>query len=199
MDVIRKGGYEGEILLEMAAQQSRYLCGSYGLSVKAPPGAKRIEYGAWMSEWLGTEYTMRMATHGVGQVADPQGNMRYLVKATDAPVTMIMEGALLKVSSERTIVSAKLGEHVVLPVKISRSPKLTEAVTVQLDLPSEIRDLCKTTTLTLNATEGAGELTIDIPNEFRLKGPWHFFIRAVGTSSGWPVQAFSEIELRVGP
>lgn len=199
MDVIRKEGYEGEILLEMAAQQSRYLCGSYGLSVKVPPGVKRVEYGAWMSEWLGTEYTMRMATHGVGQVADPQGNMRYLVKATDAPVTMIMEGALLKVSTERTIVSAKLGEHVVLPVKISRSPKLTEAVTVQFDLPSELRELCKTTTLTLNATEVAGELTIDIPNELRLKGPWHFFIRAVGTSSGWPVQAFSEIELRVGP
>ncbi len=199
MDVIRKEGYDGEILLEMAAQQSRYLCGSYGLSIKVPPGVKRIEYGAWMSEWLGTEYTMRMATHGVGQVADPQGNMRYLVKATDAPVTMIMEGALLKVSTDRTIIRTKLGERVVLPIKISRSPKLTEAVIVQLDLPSEIRDLCKTTTLTLNAAEVAGELTIEIPNELRLTGPWRIPIRAVSTSSGWPVQAFGQIELRAGP
>lgn len=198
MDIVRKPGYEGEILVEMAAQQSRYLCGSYGLNARAAPGVKRIEYGAWMSEWLGTEYTMRMATHGVAQVADPQGNMRYLVKGTDAPVTMIMEGALLKVSTESSIVPAKLGESVVLPVRISRSPKLVGAVTVQLDWPSELRDLCQASTISLSETEIAGELTLDIPNDPRLTGQWRISVRANGQTGQWPVQAFGEIELRVG-
>lgn len=197
MDVVRKEGFDGEVLIEMAAQQSRYLCGSYGLSVKVPAGVKRIEYGAWMSEWLGTEYTMRMATHGVAQVADPQGNLRYVVKATDAPVTMIMEGALLKLAPERTIVRAKLGERIMLPIKISRSPKFAEAVSVEFDLPTELRDLCQTSKLTLNAGEVSGELTLELPNDPRLVGTWKIPLRAVGQTKHWPIQAFSEIEMRV--
>lgn len=197
MDVVRKEGFDGEVLIEMAAQQSRYLCGSYGLSVKVPAGVKRIEYGAWMSEWLGTEYTMRMATHGVAQVADPQGYLRYVVKATDAPVTMIMEGALLKLAPERTIVTARLGERIVLPIKISRSPKFAEAVEVDFDLPAELRDLCQTSKLTLDASEVSGELTLELPNDSRLVGTWKIPLRAVGQTKHWPIQAFSEIELRV--
>jgi hypothetical protein len=197
MDVVRKEGFDGEVLIEMAAQQSRYLCGSYGLSVKVPAGVKRIEYGAWMSEWLGTEYTMRMATHGVAQVADPQGNLRYVVKATDAPVTMIMEGALLKLAPERTIVTAKLGERVVVPVKISRSPKFSEAVEVDFELPTELRNLCQTSTLTLNANEVTGELMFDVPSDSRLLGTWTIPIHAVSHTKHWPIQAFSEFELRV--
>lgn len=199
MDVVRKNGFEGEISIEMAAQQSRYLCGSHGLTLKVPPDAKRVEYGAWMSEWLGTEYTMRMATHGVAQVADPQGNLRYLVKATDAPITMIMEGALLKVATEQTIVTAKLGERLALPVKISRSPKLSEIVKVQFDIPAEIRDLCPTSPLTLAVDQVGGVLSIDIPMETRLLGPWKIPVRAVSKLSNWPVQSMCEVELRVEP
>jgi len=199
MDVVRKNGFEGEISIEMAAQQSRYLCGSHGLTLKVPPDAKRVKYGAWMSEWLGTEYTMRMATHGVAQVSDPQGNLRYLVKATDAPITMIMEGALLKVTTEQTIVTAKLGERLALPVKISRSPKLTEIVKVQFDLPTEIRDLCPTSPLTLAADQVEGVLLIEIPAERRLLGPWKIPVRAISHVADWPVQAMCEVELRVEP
>lgn len=140
---------------------------------------------------------MRMATHGVAQVADPQGNMRYVVKATDAPVTMIMEGALLKLAPERTIVTAKLGERIMLPIKISRSPKFAESVAVDFDLPTELRDLCQTSKLTLNAGEVSGELTLELPNDPRLVGTWKIPLRAVGQTKHWPIQAFSEIELRV--
>lgn len=199
MDIVRKDGFEGEIVLEMAAQQSRYLCGSYGLSVKVPPGVKRVEYGAWMSEWLGTEYTMRMATHGVAQVADPQGNLRYLIKATDAPITMIMEGAILKVASEPTILRAKLGERVAMPVKISRSPKLAEVVSVRVDIPSEIRALCQGAEVRLAANESETELIVQLPDDPRLLGHWQIPIRAMSHLSGWPVQAFCQIELRVEP
>ena len=141
---------------------------------------------------------MRMATHGVAQVADPQGNLRYLVKGTDAPVTMIMEGALLKVSTESSIVPAKLGESVVLPVRISRSPKLVGEVTVQLEWPSELRDLCQASTITLSETEVAGELMLHIPNDPRLTGQWRISVRASSQTGQWPVQAFGEIELRIG-
>ena len=199
MDVVRKNGFEGEISIEMAAQQSRYLCGSHGLTLKVPPNTTRVEYGAWMSEWLGTEYTMRMATQGVAQVADPKGNLRYLVKATDAPITMIMEGALLKVATGQTIVTAKLGERLALPVKISRSPKLSEIVKVQFDIPLEIRDLCPASPLTLSTDQVEGLLLIEIPMETRLLGTWKIPVRAISHLSNWPVQSMCEVELRIEP
>lgn len=198
MDIVRKDSFTGEILLEMAAQQSRYLCGSHGLSLLVSPNEKRVNYGTWMSEWLGTEFTMRMATHGVAQVADPQGNMRYVVKATDAPVTMIMEGALLKVSSLESNIEIGQGELRRIPIKISRSPKLQTEVLVDCEIPAEIRHLVTAKPLTLPAGAESGELELQIGSEPRLLGKWLLRIKAETRDPGhWPIRSYSDFTINI--
>lgn len=196
MDIVRKDGFNGEILLEMAAQQSRYLCGSYGISVAAPADVSRVEYGSWMSEWLATEFTMRMATHGVGKVADPQGNIRYLVKATDAPITMIMEGALLKVTSSHSIYNSHPGENCKIPLRIARSPKLLETVQITAEIPAELLGLVEISPVALETSQEMIELELKSVKSPALVGKWTFPIRAKSlVSSRWLVQSTTEISV----
>ena len=196
MDIVRKEGFSGEILLEMASQQSRYLCGSYGNSVLVPANVSRVEYGAWMSEWLATEFTMRMATHGVGKVPDPQGNIRYLVKATDAPITMIMEGALLKVTSPHSLYYCLAGESCKIPLRISRSPKLAEAVQITAEIPTELRGLIEISPVALETSQEMIELELKSINSPSLIGKWTIPIRASTlVSSRWLVQSTTEISV----
>ncbi|MGV2334324.1 MAG UNVERIFIED_CONTAM: hypothetical protein LVR18_09485 [Planctomycetaceae bacterium] len=55
-----------------------------------------------MPEWLATDITRRIIVHGLVEVPDPKGTLRQLTKPGDARITMIMEGALLKLASEIT-------------------------------------------------------------------------------------------------
>lgn len=196
MQIVRKNGFAGEIVIEMASKQSRYLCGSRGMNVRVLPGESRAIYPALMTEWLSTDLTMRMATQGVAAVNDPQGNPRFLVMPTDAPITMIMEGALLKISSSANTPTLSMGRSCEIPVHITRSPKLSLATTVSLVVPDEIKGLLTAEPIILPLGEDQGILKISCAADERLLGEWALRLNATAMQEGkWPV--VSEVDLPV--
>ena len=196
MDVVRKDGFTGEIKLEMAAEQARYLCGSRGLDVNVPADVTRVIYPSWMSECLGTEFTIRMATHGVAAVPDPKGNLRYLTKSADAPITMIMEGGLLKLTARVDDSTIKIGDFFDVPIVISRSAHLQEAAIITLEVPKEAAGLLQAEPLTVAPGKDDGVLRIRSVEDERLTGSWSLKLRASAMKDAkWPVISDTEISV----
>jgi len=192
-EITRKNGFSGSVLLQMAANQSRYLCGTQGLDVLVPEGVQRVTYPTLTSEWLGTEFTIRMAVQGIAEVADPKGARRFLIKAADAPITMIMEGALMKISSEKVIAPVVPGESFRIPVRVSRSDTFQIPTEVSLEAPPEIVDLIQCESCRLKAQENAGFLEVSTNPDRRLSGSWTFTITARSLKDDrWPVVSRTE-------
>jgi hypothetical protein len=198
MEIVRQPGFAGEIRLEMAATQARYLCGSHGSPVVVPPDVTHVIYPVWMSEHLATDFTIRMATQGVAAVPDPQGNLRYLTQPADAQITMIMEGALLKLSTSGPDAVVPIGESFSVPVRVSRSPRLPNAAMVELQVPDEIAGFLHAESLTLPPGQDQGELRITLANDARLAGDWLLTLRATALQEDqWPVISDAELPLRL--
>jgi len=196
LEIVRQQGFEGEILLEMSAQQDRYRQGTTGPVVRVPPGATRAFYPCFLPEWLPTDLTRRIVVHGVAGVPDPRGNVRQLTRAGDARITMIMEGALLKVTSPAGPRVCRLGETFDVPVVVSRAARLPLPVTVSLELPEEAAGLLSAAPVVLPPGVDQGTLRASARADQRLAGPWQLRIRATALEEGvWPVVSEAELEV----
>lgn len=194
--IVRKDGFAGELQIEMSAQQDRYRQGKRGPIISVPAGADRAIYPCFMPEWLGTDLTQRIVVHGVAGVKDGAGNLRQLTRAGDARITMIMEGALLKLTTKATRPTVRLGEAFEIPVAISRSPKLAVETRIELVVPDEAAGLLRADPITLPPGGDEGTLRVVSTTDARLTGPWSLKIVATALEEGrWPV--VSETELTV--
>lgn len=141
--VERLEGFQGEIILKMAAQQSYQVQGITGGAVTVPPGVKKTIYPCFMPEWLETTRTARMGMIAVAQLPDPKGKVRYLVNDITGFITMTLEGALLKVSAEDQELAVLSGRPFEVRLKVSRLAKLAEPVRLELRLPEELHGKLK--------------------------------------------------------
>lgn len=190
----RHEGFDGPVLLEMAAKQARYRRGIHGPTITIPAGVSHAIYPSFMPEWLATDLTERMAVHGVVTVLDPHGVPRQLVKPADAQVTMILEGALLKISSSATEPELSPGESIDIPFELARSAKLPESATVELVVPEELEGLLTAEQVVLPYGENRGVLRVTAGMGSPLTGDWPITLRATALEEGeWPVR--SQIEL----
>jgi hypothetical protein len=202
VDIVRKplkeGGepYDGTIRLETSANQQRYRAGIRSAFVDVPPGANRALFPCFMPEWLATDLTQRMLIHGVAQVPDPQGHLRYVNKAGDARITMILEGALLKLSSGIKDIAVPAGSVVEIPVSVLRSPTFPVPTTVELVVPDEARAWLRADAITLGPAEERGVLRMETASDPRLAGAWTLTIRATSLDSqGWPVESQADVRV----
>ncbi len=188
LDIARKEGFAGEVRIEMTAAQARYRAGMRGPIISIPAGQTRGAYPIFLPEWLPTDVTQRMNVQGVASVPDPKGNLRCVSKPADARITMIMEGALMKLSSPLTHASTRPGETFEVPVEIARSSKLSLPVAVEWIAPEEINALVRAEAITLAAGEHRGKLRITSVADARLRGTWQFTLKATALEDGkWPV------------
>jgi hypothetical protein len=183
-DVIveRLEGFQGEIILQMAAQQSYQVQGITGGEVKVPPGVTRAIYPCFMPEWLETTRTSRMGMVGVAKAADPTGKIRYQVGEITGFVTMTMEGALLKVSAEHPEMTVPAGQAFDVRLKISRLTKLAEPVRLELRPPEELAGRLKADPVILPV--GKDQAVLRITPMADLRGPHTFVIRGTAVQDG---------------
>lgn len=184
----RDKGFTGEVLLQMAARQSRHRQGIFGPVVVVPAGVDRALYPSFLPEWLETDRTTRMVVMGVAKVKDPQGKVRYLTKPANARITMILEGALLKVSHQARELTVSPGESFTIPVRIARSVKLQGNVTVGLDVPKQLRGLVSCAPVVIPADQLSANLVVKTTAGKSLAGRWRFAVKANALQDKrWPV------------
>ncbi len=194
----RLEGFEGPILLRMAARQSYQVQGITGGDVLVPPGATKTIYPCFMPEWLETSRTSRMAMIAVVQVPDPKGTVRHLVVELEGMVTMSMEGALLKVSNGVRDLTVKPGEAFTVRVKVARSATLAEPVKLELRLPEELAGAWKAEPVIVPANQDEAAFVIVAGTEARLKGEHTLTIRGTAMQSGnLPVVSETTVQVEV--
>ncbi|MCA9058504.1 MAG: PPC domain-containing protein [Planctomycetaceae bacterium] len=196
----RDDGFEGELLIAMSAKQSRDRQGIRGPLLKVPDGATQVQYPCFMPEWLSTDLTRRIVVHGVGAVRDPEGNVRWLTNAGDARITMIMEGALLKVTLPQAELQAETGATVQIPVTVLRSSRLPRSVQLELVIPEELREMLHCRSVTLPADADAGVLQLQVDDNPLLPGQWDLIVRGTAADEhDQPVVSQQAIDLRITP
>ena len=178
----RLGGFEGEIMLQMAAQQSYAHQGITGGEVVVPPGTKKTIYPCFTPEWLESTRTSRMAIIAVAKVPDPKGKMRYLVSDISGFVTMTMEGALLKITSDDEERRLPPGEPFDVNFRIARLSKLTEPVRIELIAPKELASHLKAEPVT--SIFGQEKVAVRVTPSPNMTGQVSFVLRATALQDG---------------
>ena len=192
--IARDEQFTGEVRLQMAAKQSRHRQGMRGPVITVPANEDRAFYPCFMPEWLATDRTSRMVVIGLAEVADPSGKLRQITANADARVTMILEGALMKLAHTANELTVAPGNTFDVPVQISRSAKFPVAVRVELVPPPELAELLRCETIDVAADAASGTLTIHTTADERLRGRWPLTLRATAMQDGqWPVISQTEV------
>ena len=195
----RDEGFDGDVILQMAARQGRHRQGIRAPRITVPAGTSEALYPCFMPEWLETDRTTRMVVLGVAKQADPQGNLRYVTKTANARITMILEGALLKVSHRAGELTISAGDEFQIPIEIARSTKLPKSVSIELVIPDELVGLVQSvpaiTTLAPNQNKAA--LKIQTVPDSRLVGRWKLHVKATALQNGkWPTVSQTEVTVQ---
>jgi len=194
--VTRDDGYTGKIRMQMKAKQSRHRMGISGPTIDIPLGTTNVFYPCIMPEWLTTDRTTRMEVLGFGEVADPQGNVRHVGAASDARITMILEGALLKLSHQANELTVSPGEDLQIPVTITRSAKLAGPVTIDLELSGPLAKLVTLEPQVLEAGDSTLSLQVQTKADSRLRGLIPITVRATALQEDrWPVKSIVDVDV----
>jgi hypothetical protein len=180
----RLGGYQGEVVLRMAAQQSYQVQGITGRDVVVPPGVSRTVYPCFMPEWLETSRTSRMAMIAVARVADPRGNVRHCVSAVEGMVTMTMEGALLKVSHHGRELAARPGRSFAVRLRVARSAQLPEPVRLELLPPEDLAGLLRAEPVVVPPGRSEVDFVVSAADDPRVVGEHTLTIRGTALHKG---------------
>ncbi len=190
----REEGCHGDIFIMMAAKQGRHRQGITAPVVRVPADKDRALFLSYMPEWLETDRTTRMVAMGMGTVTDPKGNTRYLTRNADARITMILEGALLKINHRAKELTVGAGESFEIPFQLSRSPKLQLPVTVRLRVPPELKGIVGASPSEVSSTLSEGKLKVETHDHPTLTGVWRLKLEATALQDGkWPVVSLAEI------
>ena len=193
--VERANGFTGEITLDMAAAQQRHRQGIRGPAVAVAPGVAKIDYPVFLPEWLETTRTSRIGLVATATVNDPKGTPRHVTAAVDGQVTMSIEGALMKVTHEAGEPTVVAGEPFGIPLRLARSPKFAEAVTVELIVPEGLKGLVSAKAQKMPPEQSAATVTAESKADERLLGTWLLVTRATGVRNGHPVVSETTVEV----
>lgn len=198
LEIVRQLGFTGELQIAMNAKQDRHRKGMRGPLMPVPTDATRVDYPIFMPEWLAIELTCRMVVHGVGAVPDPRGRIRYLTRAGDNRITMIMEAALLKLDCPTPQLQARLGDEILIPIVVSRGVQLPLPTTVELEIPEELKGIVECDPITLSAEVTEGVLKVRTQSDPRLLGRWFWTLKATSLQDDrWPVVSQTDVDIRI--
>ncbi len=85
-----------------------------------------------------------------------------------------------------------------IPLKLSRSAKLPEEATVELDTPNELTGLLKCDAITLPTEDNQGVLRVTTVRDAGLVGPWNLRIKATALQDDkWPAISITHVPVVV--
>jgi hypothetical protein len=198
--ISRLEGYSGPVTLQMAAAQQRQRRGMRSAPLVVPPEATTAQFPIFVPEWLETSLTCRMNVIGVVQVPDPKGNVRHVTGNMDGLIVMSIEGALLKITHEPAERTATPGGQVEIPVRVSRSAKLTGEVRIEVIASGELSDLVTAEPIVLPPSDSAAVVKVRLAEDARLAGQRQVTIRATALEKGlWPAVSETNVPVVVEP
>jgi hypothetical protein len=197
--VERDEGFTGEIVLDMAAVQSRHRQGIHGSPLRVGPSQSRIEYPVFLPECLETARTSRLALVALATIRDGAGQERCVLAPMDGQITMSIEGALMKLSHTAGELTVPIGQSFMVPLKLARSLTLAEAVSLEWLIPAELTDLIVCKPLAIAADQRTIECTFTTSVDPRLVGHKRITARATAMRAGFPVVSETEIEIEFAP
>src|SRR5262249_12700339 len=159
------------------------------------PGTTKLLYPVFVPEHVESTTTRRMALMAMAQVPDGAGKPRYVLAPMKGQITMIIEGALLKLAHETEDLEVPAGDSFVVPIRLVRSIKLTEPARVELIVPSELAGLVHADPLNLSAKQTAADWKITTKPDARLRGRFLLQARATVVRDGHPVISETAIEV----
>lgn len=193
----RDEGFGGEVTLQMASSQGRHRQGIWGPIMTVPAGQTEALYPCFMPEWLATDRTTRMVVVAEAKVPDPKGNVRCLLAPADARITMILEGALLKLAHHAEDLTVRLGETFEVLLEISRSTKLQSEARITLDVPEPLRGKVVAEQVVAASEDSRLVLRIKTAAARELAGDWDVVVKATALQDGrWPVVSQTTIPVR---
>lgn len=196
ISIKRDEGYDGEISLMMFSKQSRHRQGMSGPIVKVPAGAERAIYPVFLPEWLQTDRTSRMIIAAMATVVDAQGKDHHIMVKTTSRLTMILEGALLKVNAADREIDAQPGESFEVAIDVRRRPKFTADVTLELTAPDDLAATFKAEPVVVPRGVSRAVLRVQTTADPRLFPEQRLTIRGTALQDGqWP--AISETVVTV--
>lgn len=201
LKIERDADFTGDILLDMAATQSRHRQGIRGPALTIAPTVTSVAYPVFLPEWLETTRTSRLAVVGMAKVADPRGTLRYVLAPMQGQVTMSIEGALLKLVHTGGELAVQPGQSFAVPLKVARTPKLAETVRLELIVPQQLVGVVKAEAIVLAPKQENVELQVTTDADGRLAGNWTFTVRASALRDNHPIvsEAAFEVEFVTGP
>jgi hypothetical protein len=132
------------------------------------------------------------------QVPDPKGKVRYLLNDITGFITMTLEGALLKVSSDDRDMTAPAGRPFDVRLKVSRLAKLAEPVRLELRLPEEAAGRFKMEPIVVSVKQE--EVVVRIVPTANLRGLHTFTIRGTAMQDGrYPVISEAHVTVELLP
>ncbi len=195
----RNEGFKGEITLDMAGTQQRHRQGIRGPTMIVGPDVKKVSYPVFLPEWLETARTSRIGLVAIAKIPDPKGKIRYVQAAMEGQVTMSIEGAMLKLSHPSEEIVAEAGSPIALNLKVAKSNKIKEAITLELILPNEIKGLINFAPLVLPSDKETLKVIATSKADKQLEGTWILTARIATKYEGHPVVSECEIEVEFLP
>ena len=143
LGVERLEGFDGDVLIQMEGKQGpKFRQGLSGPDVVLKRGQTRLFYPCFVPDVAETLDSYRMSMVAITQVPDPRGNVRYLLSKMngDTSVGITVEGGLLKITGPTERLHANPDAPLDIPITISRSPRLTGPLHLELKPPVQMEN-----------------------------------------------------------
>ncbi len=138
---VERNGYEGAITVQLADRQTRHLQGITGPTVVVPAGQTEFDYPAKLPPWLDVGRTSRTCLMAIGEVDVGDGRtarVTYTSQAQNDQMIVLTAPEEFSLDAAISSVRAITSTTVDIPVTIGRSRQLTQAVTVEVEVPQHI-------------------------------------------------------------
>jgi hypothetical protein len=195
---VDRGGFEGPLEVRLADRQGRHLQGVTASTVTVPAGQSDFEFAVSLPPWMEVGRTCRSTLAVSGVVTDSDGT-RHTVNfsSNDQHNQMIalVDPGRFAVQLPGNSVTALPGGRIDLPIRIQRSPGLTEPVSVELLIPKSVRGV-STRAIEIAGDKNEGTLSITFGDSLSGLQLRPFTIRATTTDERkLPVTAEATLDL----